>query len=184
MGARFYIHVGDTTTSAGKVLTGRNDSLFLGHESSFEDDQVFCPACNSVGVIRCVGTRISAIGPHGKEEALSGDLCICRCSPPPRLVASQSSYWTEGDEVSPGEERTGAAGELLYGVAPSHVADPSDQRFLVCDEATGEPLAGRLYRLSYPGGVLHGRTDTEGYTERVTGVDAASVQIDVFAEKA
>lgn len=97
MGKRFYIHVGDTTTSAGKVLTGLSTSTWHGISNAFDGDAVECPKCRNVGQIRTVGSRIFSVGAHGRQHALSGDLCLCKCNPPPRLVASQDSAWTEGE---------------------------------------------------------------------------------------
>lgn len=97
MGKRFYIHVGDTTTSAGKVLTGLSTSTWHCIPNAFDGDAVECPKCRSVGQIRTVGSRIPSVGAHGRQHALSGDLCLCKCNPPPRLVALQGSAWTEGE---------------------------------------------------------------------------------------
>jgi uncharacterized Zn-binding protein involved in type VI secretion len=97
MGKRYYIHVGDRTSVGGKVLTGLANFTWHGNACSFEGDSIECPACKSPGTIRCIGTRISSIGPNGKQRALNGDLCICRCSQAPELVASQSTHWTEGE---------------------------------------------------------------------------------------
>ena len=175
MGTRFYIHVGDTTTSAGKVLTGLSTSTWHGLPNAFDGDAVECPKCGSVGQIRTVGSRISSVGSHGRQRALSGDLCLCKCSPPPRLVASQDSAWIDGSW------RAGlpSAGDVAADVSP-----PADQRFLVRDEVTGAPVANRLYRLSYLGGLAQGRTDAQGYTEYVSGTVGSEIRIEVFGEEA
>ena len=34
-------------------------------------------------------------GPDGRRVALSDDLCICKCDPPPKLVASQQAMLVE-----------------------------------------------------------------------------------------
>lgn len=82
MGKRFYIHIGDTTTNAGKVLTGLSTSTWHGIPNAFDGDAVECPKCRSVGQIRVVGSRVSSVGSHGRQRALSGDLCLCKCNPP------------------------------------------------------------------------------------------------------
>lgn len=202
MGKRFYIHVGDTTTSAGKVLTGLSTSTWHGMSNAFDGDAVECPKCRSIGQIRVVGSRISSVGAHGRQRALSGDLCLCRCSPPPRLLASQDSAWTEGEagDVVPGKSFraiTGAlpaaaaafddswrAGLSSAGDAAADSPPPADRRFLVRDEATGAPVASRLYRLSYLGGLVQGRTDAQGYTEYVSGTVGSEIRIEVFGEEA
>ena len=203
MGKRFYIHVGDTTTSAGKVLTGLSTSTWHGLPNAFEGDAVECPKCHSVGQIRTVGSRISSVGSHGRQRALSGDLCLCKCSPPPRLVASQDSAWTEGEAgdvvVGTRSRAIGAAASAaatafdgswragLPSAGDAGTVDgvlPADQRFLVRDEATGTPVANRLYRLSYLGGLVQGRTDAQGYTEYVCGTVGSEIRIEVFGEEA
>ncbi|MDB5878899.1 MAG: hypothetical protein JWQ41_2313 [Variovorax sp.] len=202
MGKRFYIHVGDTTTSAGKVLTGLSTSTWHGLPNAFDGDAVECPKCHSIGQIRTVGSRISSVGSHGRQRALSGDLCLCKCSPPPRLVASQETAWTEGeagDVVAGTRSRTVAgatsAADLAFdggwraglssaGNVAADVSPPADQRFLVRDEVTGAPVANRLYRLSYLGGLVQGRTDPQVYTEYVCGAVGSEIRIEVFGEEA
>jgi hypothetical protein len=59
-----------------------------------------------------------------------------------------------------------------------------DRRFLLRDEVDGTPLAHRLYRLRYPGGMLQGRTDAQGYTGYVTGPSGSEIHIEIFGEGA
>ncbi len=203
MGKRFYIHVGDTTTSAGKVLTGLSTSTWHGIPNAFDGDAVECPKCKTIGHIRVVGSRVPSTGAHGRQRALSGDLCLCKCNPPPRLVASQDSAWTEGvaGDVVAASGMGATAGAAFEGSwraglgsagAPDEAgvaggatdALPADQRFLVRDEASGEPVANRLYRLSYLGGLVQGRTDAQGYTAYVSGTVGSEIRIEVFGEEA
>lgn len=185
MGTRYYIHVGDTTTSAGLVLTGLATHLWHGHQCSFEGDQVFCRTCKSVGFIRCIGDRIPSTGRHGREQALSDDLCICRCPIPPRLVASQVTYSTSGNSDGGSVDlSTLATAPFQYGLPPTREADKYDQRFCVVEESTGEPIKERRYKLTYRGGEMLGRTDGHGYTERVSGNAGDSIEIEVLAEGA
>jgi hypothetical protein len=50
---------------------------------------VSCPTCNSTGVIEPDGPRLGHRF-NGRLMALSDDVCRCKCSPPPRLVANQT----------------------------------------------------------------------------------------------
>ena len=87
---RIYIRAGATTTSGGTV---RASSTFItpdGMPLAREGVPVDCPECGEQGVIQCVMPRL-ADQSEGKECALSDDLCICACSPPPKLVADQFS---------------------------------------------------------------------------------------------
>ena len=191
MGTRYYIHVGDATTSDGVVLTGLDSVQWHGFALSFEGDSVFCRSCNSIGHIKCIDDRVSSTGTHGREQALSGDLCICRCSNPPRLVHSQTTAGTSS-RAAAGQTAAGAissygafAGQAIqFGARATHGEAAYDQRFLVLDEATNEPVRDRRYKLTYADGELQGRTDAEGYTDYVSGHVGASVSIEVLAEGA
>ncbi|WP_179403118.1 PAAR domain-containing protein [Burkholderia guangdongensis] len=92
---RYDIVKGDTTTAGGLVRAGDRSDHIGASEQAYEHDPVWCPVCKTTGKIQCAGARISSTGPDGREAALSDDLCICQCSPPPKLVASQSVSYIE-----------------------------------------------------------------------------------------
>ncbi|WP_322069901.1 PAAR domain-containing protein [Paraburkholderia bannensis] len=93
---RYIILSGDKTTAEGIVLAP-STTLGLNEQNiAHEYDEISCPACNSTGKIQCDGTRIPVTGPDGRRVALSDDLCICKCSPPPKLVASQQVLSIDG----------------------------------------------------------------------------------------
>ncbi len=87
---RYNITTGATTTAGGKVISGLEGTSFNGEMISREGDLVACPACGTEGVI-------ALIGPHlhedwgGRQAALEGDLCLCKCDPSPKLIANQHS---------------------------------------------------------------------------------------------
>ncbi len=92
---RYDIVKGDTTTTGGIVQGGDAADTLHGREQAYENDPVWCPACNTMGVVKSEGPHHSMTGPDGRQAALSDDLCICKCSTPPRLIASQSVSYTE-----------------------------------------------------------------------------------------
>ncbi|PCE33773.1 PAAR domain-containing protein [Burkholderia ubonensis] len=92
---RYDILKGDTTTSNGTVLGGDSNDRIGDREQAYERDEVWCPVCQSTGHIVCDGARISMRGPDGREGALSDDLCVCKCNPPPRLLPSQHSSYVD-----------------------------------------------------------------------------------------
>lgn len=92
---RYDIVKGDTTTVGGTVQGGDGQDRLNGREQAYEHDPVWCPVCKMMGTIQCDGPRISTTGPDGRSTALSDDLCVCQCSPPPKLVASQSVSYIE-----------------------------------------------------------------------------------------
>ena len=85
---RYFITLGAATTAGGKVTSASHVKTINGVPVALEGDRCWCAACLSEGVIKADGPRLSTtVG--GRETALGDDLCICRCSPPPRLVPSQ-----------------------------------------------------------------------------------------------
>ena len=92
---RFSIMVGDKTTANGTVISGSATDTWNGRAIAREGDHVDCPACRTIGVIRCDGVRSASCRDSlAREQALSGDLCVCQCDTLPRLVESQSQMGT------------------------------------------------------------------------------------------
>jgi uncharacterized Zn-binding protein involved in type VI secretion len=85
---RYLITIGATTTAGGTVTSGSALNTIDEVGVALEGDTVWCPACQSEGVIALDGPRLPCTF-DGREEALDDDLCMCKCSPPPRLVATQ-----------------------------------------------------------------------------------------------
>jgi uncharacterized Zn-binding protein involved in type VI secretion len=92
MGERACIFQHDRTTSNGIVLDGLDDISLDDRKLSYLGARIQCPACNSIGHIEPNGER-SGVDLSGKQHALEDDICLCGCSPAPRLVASQRE-WT------------------------------------------------------------------------------------------
>lgn len=86
---RYLILSGDKTTASGTVEARPTTVQLNGVHVAHEGDDVACPACNSTGKVKCDGPRQVMTAPDGRHAALSDDLCICKCDPPPKLVASQ-----------------------------------------------------------------------------------------------
>ena len=94
---RYYIRAGATTTAGGTVTASSQFSQLAGVPLARAGDPIDCPACGERGHIECVMPRLSDTF-ESKEYALSDDLCICGCSPPPKLVADQDSEYQVLDE--------------------------------------------------------------------------------------
>lgn len=82
---RSYIKRGDKTTNGGVVLDGLERCLHHGTELSYLEAKVYCPRCKGVGTIAPHGPRRPGTL-MGRRAALEGDLCLCRCDPPPHLA--------------------------------------------------------------------------------------------------
>lgn len=86
---RYTITLGAGTTAGGKVISASHLDTIDGVGVALEGDRVQCPGCGSEGVIALDGPRLPERY-EGREVALGDDLCLCGCSPPPRLVAIQT----------------------------------------------------------------------------------------------
>ncbi|VVO15292.1 PAAR domain-containing protein [Pseudomonas fluorescens] len=86
---RYHITVGAKTTVDGTVRTGWEYSTINGLAMAREGDEVYCPECDSTGEIACDGPHLVDLL-DGRHAALDGDLCRCKCDPPPRLIANQT----------------------------------------------------------------------------------------------
>ncbi|WP_174903464.1 PAAR domain-containing protein [Burkholderia pseudomultivorans] len=158
---RYFIRIGDKTTSGGTVLQGKDSFKHHGKAVAYAGAQVSCPACQTVGTIENIPPYRTMLL-NGKQIALSDDLCICKCSPAPRLLASQSTGFMSLSgstitKIEPGVER----GSSSASTEPPRLND----RFKLYDHATGNPLVNKEYAILRSNGTVeHGVTDRDGCT--------------------
>jgi uncharacterized Zn-binding protein involved in type VI secretion len=88
MQKRYLITLGAPTSSGGKVTTATSGRLIAGVPVALEGDRVHCPHCGADGEIKPDGPRLTERW-NGREVALQDDLCMCKCSPSPKLVSAQ-----------------------------------------------------------------------------------------------
>src|SRR5699024_2284277 len=129
MYSRAFIRDHDTTTRGGAVAATVH-TVLLGsppQKACYEGDPVRCPTCNSTGYTKCVPPFRPYTGPDGRQINLEGDLCVCKCSPLPRLVASDRNRTMDfgGDEVT---SMAGAEGWLAH-LRFSEKTDFHDEQF-------------------------------------------------------
>ncbi|MFL6635316.1 MAG: PAAR domain-containing protein [Massilia sp.] len=86
---RYTITAGAGTTAGGNVMSGSSARRINGAAVACAGDPVSCPTCNSTGVIEPDGPRLGHRF-NAKLMALSDDVCRCKCTIPPRLVANQT----------------------------------------------------------------------------------------------
>jgi uncharacterized Zn-binding protein involved in type VI secretion len=86
---RYLITLGAPTTADGKVTSASSFRSINGVKAALEGDKVWCPQCNSEGVIALDGPRLSETC-NGRQQALNDDLCLCKCNPSPRLLTAQT----------------------------------------------------------------------------------------------
>ncbi|MFC4930329.1 PAAR domain-containing protein [Massilia sp. GCM10023247] len=172
---RYVITLGAPTTAGGKVTSARHVDTIDGIPIALEGDTCWCPACRSEGVIRPAGPRVSNTF-DGRELALADDLCICKCSPPPRLIAAQDFMVQSIDSDSYEDDAAvAAAAAAASNAAGKDVPAEQKMPLVLLDPDTQEPLRNRPYRLELADRVIEGRLDYRGWTEPLTAAERAGV---------
>ncbi|WP_232443652.1 hypothetical protein [Burkholderia ubonensis] len=78
--------------------------------------KTYCTACKQEGFIAPKGPRLPGTGPNGKPWALSGDINVCGCNPPPvfhaergmkMIVTSQEAATLAGGSSASAASTTG-----------------------------------------------------------------------------
>jgi hypothetical protein len=107
-------------------------------------------------VIQCVAPRLTEQF-QGKQYALHDDLCICQCSPPPKLIAEQTAKCQVivlAAEVTAEEARARHAATraaiAIYDEQPQLVAPPIEGLPYHIETREGRKVSGR----TGPGGLL------------------------------
>ncbi|WP_321964140.1 PAAR domain-containing protein [Paraburkholderia sp. J7] len=169
---RAILKLGDKTTSDGVVLEGIDSCRHHGTPMTFIGAKIWCPACNSEGVIGWKGPHRKATM-MGKQQALEGDICLCNCDPPPVLLASQNSAWHVFDAHELGEA-TGA-GQSMAGSDPGRY----DEQFRLVDD-TGLPRVSVRYRVLIGSNIVaSGVTDSAGRTSRIVTDASQQLRLDI-----
>jgi uncharacterized Zn-binding protein involved in type VI secretion len=173
---RYHITVGATTTAGGKVISASSSRSINGAKVAYAGDPVSCPKCNSTGVIQPDGPRNSDVF-NGRQVALSDDLCLCKCSPPPRLVTNQ----TFSKQTINADWHAAKAGEVAEAAAKLNTAGSSAPPasdgvpLVLLDPKTDEPYRNRAYKLELKDKAIEGTTDQNGATRPLTAAERAAV---------
>jgi len=169
---RYNLKEGDKATSGATVLEGIDRDTHHGVPLAFIGATLHCPACKSLGVLAGVGPRWPDTS-MGKELALDGDMCVCKCTPSPRVIASQYDMYQDlesHDLESMGYTPSGIP--LLY---------YHDEQITLRDRRTRRILADVDYRVKDGSSVIaSGKTDAKGRTERVKTDNKQNFVIEIF----
>lgn len=165
MYTRAVIQDRDKTTQNGSIQARYNGATVGDPPRNicFEGDIVFCPACKTTGTTKCVPPFRPNTGHDGRQMNLDGDLCICKCSPPPRLKASNNTHVVSFDahEIA---KMTGSSPWLVYaGYATLPESTPNHGKvFEFKDSETGKSLANRTFIVNDNGVIRKFKTDNNG----------------------
>jgi uncharacterized Zn-binding protein involved in type VI secretion len=143
---RYHITVGAKTTADGTVTTGYEFWTIDGQPIAREGDEVACPACNSTGVIVCDGPHLVNLM-QGRHTALDGDLCRCKCDPPPRLIANQTLQSQEFKDLAPDSRFMPSSTPLA---ARQPAAGPHSTGFISASSPS-TPYASNSHQAQEPG---------------------------------
>lgn len=147
--------------------------------------KTYCSACKREGFVSPRGPRWPGTGPNGKQWALSGDINICGCNPPPVFYPVRERNMTMSFTSEQAAELMGSTTATATANANANAQTIAyDQRFHVTNPHTGQPLRDMLYRIvTDDGDEIGGRTDAQGYTQRVTSDQAISATLHALEEE-
>ncbi|VWB85280.1 hypothetical protein [Burkholderia lata] len=138
------------------------------------DMKTYCSACRREGYIAPQGPRWPGTGPNGKQWALSGDVNVCGCNPPPVFYAERGMrmIFTAGEIATLNGRKPGAAHLPFASSDTVH-----DEQFTLLDDAH-RPLVNVRYRIvTDTGQIFAGTTDAAGQTHRIATDAAAFLKI-------
>lgn len=176
---RFFCLKGDKTTAGGTLTEGIECFVVSNLSIGFHGASVFCAACGTTGHILCIEPRLDITLPNGKMPAAHGDLCLCKCNPPPTLIASQSVFSMTVGGASTAAAAASAAAAVAGAVAATTISTMAnyDEQFRLLT-GDGTPVANTRYKIvSASGAFITGTTDAQGKTSRVTTASAEALQI-------
>jgi len=151
----------DPTSHGGVVLEGNARATANGRAIALKGHMTHCPQCRGDFPI------VEGLAYHsfaGVGTAVEGMKTACGAI----LVATTTRGCMMIDDRS----------ESAQSAVVAQAVPPHSGSFRAVDERTGKPVPDMPYRIALPdGSTLRGRTNADGYTERVTGHDPATVRL-------
>jgi uncharacterized Zn-binding protein involved in type VI secretion len=176
MAERPIIRVGDPTSHGGFVIEGFTNYLIDGRAAAGLGHLVTCPIC-APGIHSIVeGSDLFVV--DGIPISYGGALTSCGAS----LIATQHTNAIEFCAGSGIAFRPAMGSPAATGAVPSAASEGYDQHFHLHDEASGEPLANRRYRITIDSKTFEGVTDGNGKTKAVSAKSAIDARLEVLPE--
>lgn len=162
----------DPTSHGGVVLEGNVHATANGRQIAQKGHMTHCPQCKGdFPIVEGLGFHTFA----GIGTAVEGMKTACGAV----LIATTTKGFMMID-VQPGAEESTTAEASAAQAAPTNLGT-----FRAVDRTTGKPVPGMPYRIELSdGSSLRGVTNAEGYTERVTRHDPATVRLHWESDKA
>jgi len=131
---------------------------------AFIGDDAYCPKCKSTGSITYgvnirKGGRMLDLVNGGRDQAVGGDIVLCKCPQHPRVVAH---YARSCEYIDSG----GNSFSTSWSPYATTRSANYDEQFTLRD-GKGRALAETYYTVRMPDGrLIHGTTDSAGRTAR------------------
>ena len=171
---RRFAAVGDALQNGGTIQPYAGPSFTFseaGHQAALIGGQAYCEACKSTGRIAKAGgpRRMNFMG----EVALDGDVVLCKCARPQRIVATLAgdAYF---DDMGGGEE----SAESRDSGPAAFAEQGEDFDELVVAHTSEGPIADYPYFVETSDGrSLFGHTDEQGRLPRIATMAAGSLTV-------
>ena len=165
---RYWILDGDRTTAGGTVIGSCAHIPVDGRKLALEGDQVKCPACNSMGVIECVPPIRRSTAQDGRQFSVDGDLCMCACSVPPKLLASQKNRYMGFSAAEIAANPAALSWFSFAGHRPEAIGLDHSIQFHVLEKRTNKAMDSVPYKVTLADGSVHlGVTDANGMSATI-----------------
>lgn len=162
---------GDLTSTAGRVVRATSTQYDEGRPLALDGDFATCGNCK--GEWRILGS-VSDWTEDGKSMVKNLDRVNCPCGKNYVYARPKAGYWVS-------DESSLTAGGSMARCLVDRTA--YDQSFLLCDQKSGKPLAGVLYRIvTVDGASTEHRTDSSGRTVGISGAQANSLTLHILED--
>ncbi|WP_231944004.1 hypothetical protein [Burkholderia stabilis] len=144
--------------------------------------KTYCAACNQEGFISPEGPRWPGTGSNGQQWALSGDINVCGCNPPPIFYAERNMMMTvESDQVA---TLAGAKSVPAASIAKAEAATAAQADISVGHDEQVRAAIGTTLPQNYPyliemsnGRIFAGHVNGGGLLPRIHSETADSYTI-------
>lgn len=159
---RGVIRIGDKTDHGGYVINASSGTVVMGKEAVLVDDMTYCPTCKGQFAVKSDGQGAKHAG---RSYAYHGDLTDCGA----HLI---TSLMIDGNFGTP------QAHQSISGLVDQRF----DDRFVLLDKHTGEPIAFTEYAVERENGSIeYGITNERGETHLLSDTTERET-IKVYAE--
>lgn len=158
------------------LRSGGLPCTFAGHQVALIGAQAFCKACKSHGRIAKAGgpRRMNVMG----EAALDGDLVLCKCPTPQRIVATLAGEaWYDDMGTGVSTSHPFSTGLAFTATNATGIGTEVYDELVIANGPAG-PISGYPYWVETSDGrSLFGYTNEQGQLPRIATISTGSLTI-------